>query len=61
MPYLEGLNWRPLHDTATSDEIVCMRKNSKQLVYVALSIVILMRYLILYSCVDHGTYYKFYF
>ena len=31
------------------------------LLYVALSRVILIRYLILYVCVDQGTYYKFYF
>ena len=57
------LDRRPLHEIATLDEIVYEydRKHSQKLVYVALSIVILMRYLILYSCVDHGTYYKFYF
>ena len=44
------------------DEIVYEydRKHSQQLVYVALSWVILIRYLISYVFVDHGTYYKFY-
>ena len=36
------------------------KKNSRQLVYVALSRLILIRYLIIYACVDYGTYYKFY-
>ena len=36
------------------------RKQFHRLVYVALPRVILMRYLILYVCVDHGTCYKFY-
>ena len=45
------------------DEIVYEydRKHSQQLVYVALSRVILICYLILYVSVDHGTCYKFYF
>ena len=51
------LDRRPLHEI---DEIVYEydRKNSQQLVYVALSRVILIRYLILYVCVDQNTYYK---
>jgi hypothetical protein len=34
------------------------KKHSQQLI--ALSRVIFIRYLILYACLDHGTYYKFY-
>ena len=51
---------RPLYEI---DEIVYEYdiKHSQQLVYVVLSRVILIRYFILYACVDHGTYYKFYF
>ena len=44
---------RPLHDIATFDG-----KHSQQLI--ALSRVILIRYLILYACEDHGTDYEFY-
>ena len=46
---------RPLHDIASFDEIVYEydKKHSQLLVYIALSRVILMRY------VDHGTYYNF--
>ena len=59
------LDRRPFHEIATFDEIVYEydKKHSQQLVYFALSRVayFLTRYLKLYTCVDHGTYYKFRF
>ena len=56
------LDRRPLRGIATFDEIVSEydKNNSQQLVYVALSRVILNVFLILYACVDNGMYYKLY-
>ena len=53
------LGWRSLYEIG---EIVYKydKKQFHRLVYVALSRVILIRYLILYACIDHSTFYKFY-
>ena len=53
--------WIGNHEIAAFDDIVYEydKKHSQQLVYVALSRVILIRYLI-YVFVDHDTYYKCY-
>ena len=51
------LDRRPLHEIVYEYD----RKQFHRLVYVAFLRVILIRYLILYVFVDHGTYYKFYF
>ena len=57
------LGRRPLHKIETFNDIFYEydRKQFHQFIYVALSRVILICYLILYVCVDHGTYYKLYF